>query len=68
VAVANLPGPPPLDDALLICLLVRDQEPDRYQRAAVSYPVRAVGVLDEAGFRPMAGEGSSRTELSVTAS
>jgi hypothetical protein len=29
-AVANLPGPPPLDDALAICLLLLDQEPDRY--------------------------------------
>jgi hypothetical protein len=67
-AVANLPAPPPLDDALVICRLLLEQEPERYERGAVSYPVRAVGVLDEAGFRPMAGEGSSRTELSVTAS
>lgn len=36
-AVDNLPGPPPLDDALLICLLLLDQEPDRYERAAVRW-------------------------------
>ena len=36
-AVANLPGPTPLDDALVICLLLRDQEPDRCERAAVSW-------------------------------
>jgi hypothetical protein len=36
-AVANLPAPPPLDDALVICLLLRDQEPDRYDRAAVRW-------------------------------
>jgi hypothetical protein len=37
VAVANLPGPPPLDDALVICRLLLDQEPDRYERAAVRW-------------------------------
>ena len=37
-AVANLPGPPPLDDALVICRLLLDQEPDRYERAAANYP------------------------------
>jgi hypothetical protein len=36
-AVANLPGPPPLDDALVICHLLLDQEPDRYGRAAVKW-------------------------------
>jgi hypothetical protein len=36
-AVANLPGPPPLDDALAICLLLLNQEPDRYERAAVRW-------------------------------
>jgi hypothetical protein len=36
-AVANLPGPPPLDDALVICHLLLDQEPDRYERAAVRW-------------------------------
>jgi hypothetical protein len=36
-AVANLPGPPPLEDALVICLLLLDQEPERYQRAAVRW-------------------------------
>lgn len=36
-AVGNLPGPPQLDDALLICLLLLDQEPDRYERAAVRW-------------------------------
>jgi hypothetical protein len=36
-AVGNLPGPPPLDDALLICLLPLDQEPDRHERAAVRW-------------------------------
>ena len=37
VAVANLPGPPPLDDALVICRLLLDHEPDRYERAAVRW-------------------------------
>jgi hypothetical protein len=36
-AVANLPGPPALDDALVICPLLLDQEPDRYERAAVRW-------------------------------
>jgi hypothetical protein len=36
-AVANLPGPPPLEDALVICLLLRDHEPDRYERAALKW-------------------------------
>ena len=36
-AVANLPAPPPLDDALVICVLLRDQEPDRYDRAATRW-------------------------------
>jgi hypothetical protein len=36
-AVANLPAPPPLDDALLICLLVLQQEPERYERAALKW-------------------------------
>lgn len=67
-AVANLPGPPPLEDALVICRLLLDQEPDKYERAALNYPVRATRVLYEARFRPMAGEASSRTEVSVTAS
>jgi hypothetical protein len=35
-AVGNLSGPPPLDDALLICLLL-DQEPDRYEHAAARW-------------------------------
>ena len=37
VAVANLPAPPPLEDALVICLLLLDQEPDRYERAALKW-------------------------------
>jgi hypothetical protein len=36
-AVAKLPAPPPLEDALVICLLLLDQEPDRYQRGAVRW-------------------------------
>jgi alpha-D-ribose 1-methylphosphonate 5-triphosphate synthase subunit PhnH len=67
-AVANLPAPPPLDDALVICLLLLDQEPDRYERAALNYPERPTRVLYAAAFRPTTGGGSSRTELSVTAS
>jgi hypothetical protein len=39
-AVANLPALPPLEDALVICLLLLDQEPDCYQRAAVRWPGR----------------------------
>jgi hypothetical protein len=36
-AVAGLPGPPPLDDALVICVPLLDHEPDRYERAAVRW-------------------------------
>jgi hypothetical protein len=36
-AVTNLPDPPLLEDALVICLLLLDQEPDRYERAAVRW-------------------------------
>jgi hypothetical protein len=36
-AVPNLPGPPPLEDALVICLLLREQEPDHYERAALKW-------------------------------
>ena len=36
-AVDNFPAPPPLEDALVICLLLLDQEPDRYQRGAVRW-------------------------------
>jgi hypothetical protein len=36
-AVSNLPGPAPLDDALVICRLLLDQEPDRYERAALKW-------------------------------
>lgn len=58
-----------LADALELLLLFRDQAPlERYELTAARYPVRPEGVLDEAGFRPTAGEGLSRTELSVTAS
>jgi hypothetical protein len=37
LAVANLPGPPPLDDALVICRLLLEQEPERNERAAVRW-------------------------------
>jgi hypothetical protein len=36
-AVGNLPGLPPLEDALVICRLLLEQEPDRYERAAVRW-------------------------------
>jgi hypothetical protein len=36
-AVANLPGPAPLEDALAICRLLLEQEPDCYERAAVRW-------------------------------
>jgi hypothetical protein len=36
-AVANLPGPAPLDDALVTCRLLLAQEPDRYERAALKW-------------------------------
>jgi hypothetical protein len=36
-SLTSFPGPPPLDDALVICLLLLDQEPDRYERAAVRW-------------------------------
>jgi hypothetical protein len=36
-AVANLPGPPPLDDSLVICRLLLEEDPDRYERAAVRW-------------------------------
>jgi hypothetical protein len=48
-AVANLPGPPPLDDALVICLLLLDKEPDRYERAAVKWIGRLL--LEHRGIR-----------------
>jgi hypothetical protein len=36
-AAAELPGPPPLDDALAICMLLLEHEPDRYERGAVRW-------------------------------
>ena len=36
-AVHNLPAAPPLEDALVICRLLLEQEPDRYERAAVKW-------------------------------
>jgi hypothetical protein len=36
-AVANLPAPPPLGVALVICLLLRDREPESYERPAVRW-------------------------------
>jgi len=48
-AVANLPAPPPLEDALVICLLLRDQEPDRYERAALKWLGRLL--LEQRGVR-----------------
>src|SRR5918995_7307396 len=36
-AVANLPAPPPLEDALVLCLLLLAQEPERYERASVRW-------------------------------
>jgi hypothetical protein len=34
-AAPNLPAAPPLEDALVICWLLLEQEPGRYERAAV---------------------------------
>ena len=36
-AAAELPGSPPLEEALAICLLLLDQEPERYERASVRW-------------------------------
>jgi hypothetical protein len=36
-AVPNLPAAPPLEDALVICRLLLEQEPDRYEPAAVRW-------------------------------
>jgi hypothetical protein len=36
-AVPNLPAAPPLEDALVICRLLLEQEPERYERAAVRW-------------------------------
>ena len=36
-AAADLPGLPPLEDALAICLLLLDPEPERYERASVRW-------------------------------
>jgi hypothetical protein len=36
-AAANLPGPAPLEDALVICRLLLEQEPDRYERGALRW-------------------------------
>jgi hypothetical protein len=35
--VGSLPAPPPLEDALVICLLLLAQEPERYERASVRW-------------------------------
>jgi hypothetical protein len=48
-AVANLPGLPPLDDALAICLLLLEHEPDRYERGAVRWLGRLL--LEQPGVR-----------------
>ena len=34
-AAADLPGLPPSADALAICLLLLDRDPERYERASV---------------------------------
>ena len=47
-AVANLPAPAPLEDALVICRLLLDQEPDRYERAALKWLGRLV--LEQPGM------------------
>jgi hypothetical protein len=36
-AAVNLPAPPPLDDALVICHLMLAQEPERYEAASVRW-------------------------------
>jgi len=36
-AAGDLPAPPPLEDALAICLLLLEQEPDSYERGAVRW-------------------------------
>jgi hypothetical protein len=36
-AAAELPTPPPLDDALRVCLLLRQGEPAMYDRAVVRW-------------------------------
>jgi hypothetical protein len=48
-AVANLPAPPSLDDALVICLLMLDHEPDRYEAASVRWIGRLL--LEQPGLR-----------------
>jgi hypothetical protein len=53
-AVANLPGPPLLDDALVICRLLLDHKPDRYERAAVRWLGRLL--LEQRGVSLRHGE------------
>jgi hypothetical protein len=48
-AVANLSGPAQLDVALVICLLLLEQEPDRYERGAVRWLGRLL--LEQPGVR-----------------
>ncbi|MET0206835.1 MAG: hypothetical protein ABWZ63_11930 [Thermoleophilaceae bacterium] len=36
-AVPNLPAAPPLEDALVVCRLLLEQEPERCERAAVTW-------------------------------
>jgi hypothetical protein len=67
-AAAHELGRLTLPDALALCLLLRDRDPARLERAAARYPVEDRGVLDEAGFRPGSGRRSLGTELSGMAS
>jgi hypothetical protein len=48
-AVRNLPGLPPLEDALVICLLLLDEEPERYEAASVRWLGRLL--LEQPGMR-----------------
>jgi hypothetical protein len=39
-AVVNLAAAPPLEDALVICRLLLEQEPERYEATSVRWPGR----------------------------
>jgi hypothetical protein len=54
-AVPNLPAAPPLEDALVICRLLLEQEPDRYERAAVRWLGRLL--LEQEGVSLQRGAG-----------
>jgi hypothetical protein len=50
-AVPNTPTAPPLEDAPVVCRLMLDEEPERYERAAVRWPGRLLLEQEEVSLR-----------------